>query len=122
MATLFLYHVVGDLTVGKPELSEFSETETVETAIRAIGESSEGGIPVWKKSSQKTVMENASIRQQRFVGILNALDVVAFLAREESLADQDKAMNTPVSEVVVHNNSALKVVDPGTRLVQFFLS
>ncbi|KAG8390757.1 hypothetical protein BUALT_Bualt01G0116700 [Buddleja alternifolia] len=117
MATLFLYHVVGDLTVGKPELSEFSETETVETAIRAIGESSEGGIPVWKKSSQKTVMENASIRQQRFVGILNALDVVAFLAREESLADQDKAMSTPVSEVVVHNNYALKVVDPGTRLI-----
>ncbi|KAL2227900.1 UNVERIFIED_CONTAM: CBS domain-containing protein CBSX6 [Sesamum indicum] len=116
MASVFLYHVVGDLTVGKPELSEFAETETVEAAIRAIADSSEGGIPVWKNRSQKSVMENAETRQQRFVGILNALDVVAFLAREDSLADQNKAINTPVSEVVVPNNSALKVVDPGTRL------
>lgn len=117
MATLFLYHVVGDLTVGKPELSEFSETETVEAAIRAIGESTEGGIPVWKKRSQKIVIENAETRQQRFVGILNSLDIVAFLAREESLADHHKAMSTPVLQVVVPDYSSLKVVDPGTRLV-----
>ncbi|KAI3470340.1 hypothetical protein Pfo_027003 [Paulownia fortunei] len=117
MASVFLYHVVGDLTVGKPELSEFSETETVAAAIRTIGDSSEGGIPVWKKRSQKCAVENAETRQQRFVGILNALDIVAFLAREDCLADQDKAINTPVSEVVVPNNSALKVVDPGTRLI-----
>ncbi|KZV30319.1 hypothetical protein F511_28212 [Dorcoceras hygrometricum] len=116
MASVFLYHVVGDLTVGKPELCEFADTETVEAAIGAIGESSEG-ILVWKKKTQKSVIENAETRQQRFVGILNALDVVAFLAREDSLSDQDKAIKTPVSEVVVPNNAALKVVDPGTRLI-----
>lgn len=115
MASVFLYHVVGDLTVGKPELSEFPETETVAAAIRAIGDSSEGGIPVWKKRSQKSVFENAETRQQRFVGILNALDIVAFLSREDCLADQDKAINTPVSEVVIPNSAVLKVVDPGTR-------
>lgn len=114
---MFFYHVVGDLTVGKPELCEFADTETLEAAIGAIGESSEGGILVWKKKSQKSVMENAEMRQQRFVGILNALDIVAFLSREDSLSDQDKAIKTPVSEVVVPNNAALKVVDPGTRFV-----
>ncbi|XP_073125064.1 CBS domain-containing protein CBSX6 [Henckelia pumila] len=117
MASVFLYHVVGDLTVGKPELCEFADTETLEAAMGAIGESSEGGILVWKKKSQKSVMENAEIRQQRFVGILNALDIVAFLSREDSLSDQDKAIKTPVSQVVVPNNAALKVVDPGTRLI-----
>lgn len=117
MASVFLYHVVGDLTVGKPELSEFSETETVAAAIRAIADSSEGGVPVWKKRSQKSAIENAEARQLRFVGILDALDIVAFLAGEDCLTDQDKAINTPVSEVVVPNNSALKVVDPGTRLI-----
>ncbi|KAI3459156.1 hypothetical protein Pfo_015819 [Paulownia fortunei] len=117
MASLFLYHVLGDLTVGKPELSEFPESETVETAIRAIADSSEGGILVWKMRSQNSVMENAETRQQRFVGLLNALDIVAFLAREDCLADQYKTLNTPVSEVIVPNNSALKVVDPGTRLI-----
>ncbi|KAL3650126.1 CBS domain-containing protein cbsx6 [Castilleja foliolosa] len=119
MTSLFLYHVVGDLTVGKPELSEFSEAETVAAAIRTIGDTSEGGIPVWRKRSQKSVaaaVENAESKQQRFVGILNALDIVAFLAREDCLANQDKALNTPVSDVVVPNSSALKVVDPGTRV------
>lgn len=111
---VFLYHVVGDLTVGKPELVEFPETETVEAAIKAIGESTEGGIAVWKQR-KRSVIENADLRQNRFIGILNSLDIVAFLAREESLRDQHKALQTPVSQVVVPNNSLLKQLDPATR-------
>lgn len=117
MASVFLYHVVGDLTVGKPEMVEFLDTETVESAIRAIGESTEGGIAVWKRRSQQaSVFENGEMRQQRFVGILNSLDIVAFLARSECLEDRDKAMKTPVSQVVLPNNFLLRQVDPGTRL------
>lgn len=115
MASVFLYHVVGDLTVGKPELVEFPETETVESAIRVIGESAEGSIPVWKRRSLVGVIENSEMRQQRFVGILNSLDIVAFLARDACLVDQEQAMKTPVSEVVVPNNSLLREVDPATR-------
>ncbi|XP_024030970.1 CBS domain-containing protein CBSX6 [Morus notabilis] len=117
MASVFLYHVVGDLTVGKPEMVEFCETETVESAIRAIGESTEGGIAVWKKRSVVGVIEKAEMRQQRFVGILNSLDIVAFLARAECLENQDKALKTPISDVVVPNNSLLRQVDPATRLI-----
>lgn len=118
MASVFLYHVVGDLTVGKPEMVEFLDTETVESAIRAIGESTEGGIAVWKRRSQHaSVFENGEMRQQRFVGILNSLDIVAFLARSECLEDRDKAMKTPVSQVVLPNNFLLRQVDPGTRLI-----
>ncbi|KHN29284.1 CBS domain-containing protein CBSX6 [Glycine soja] len=116
MASVFVYHVVGDLTVGKPELAEFHESETVESAIRAIGESPEGSIPIWKKRSQLGI-ENSDMRQQRFVGILSSFDIVAFLAKSQCLEDQDKALKTPVSEVVVHNNSLLRVVDPATRLI-----
>lgn len=123
MASVFLYHVVGDLTVGKPELVEFFDTETVEAAIRAIGESTEGGISVWRRRSQVGMIENSEMRQNRFVGILNSLDIVAFLARDGCLANQEMALKTPVSEVVVPNNSLLKEVDPATRLVlpRFFL-
>lgn len=117
MASVFLYHVVGDLTVGKPELVEFSETQTVEAAIKAIGESTECGIPVWKIRSQKSVIENSEMRAKRFVGILTSLDIVAFLAREECLVDQEKAMKTPVSEVVVPDPSLLKELDPATRYI-----
>lgn len=116
MASVFTYHVVGDLTVGKPELVEFLETDTVESAIQAVGESTEGGIPVWKRKSHLGMAENCEMRQQRFVGILDSLDIVAFLSRSECLQDQEKAMKTPVSEVVVPNNSLLRMVDPGTRL------
>ncbi|KAL5079344.1 hypothetical protein RYX36_007765 [Vicia faba] len=114
MASVLVYHVVGDLTVGKPELVEFLVTETVESAIRAIAESPEGSIPVWKKRSVG-VIENSDMRQMRFVGILSSFDIVAFLAKTHSLEDQDKAMKTPVSEVVLSNNSLLRLVDPGTR-------
>ena len=118
MASVFLYHVVGDLTVGKPEMVEFYETETVESAIRAIGESTECGIPVWRKRSSAALppglVENSEMRQQRFVGILSSLDIVAFLAKSECL-QEDKAMKIPVSQVISLNNTLLKQVDPGTR-------
>ncbi|KAF3452446.1 hypothetical protein FNV43_RR02879 [Rhamnella rubrinervis] len=117
MASVFLYHVVGDLTVGKPEMVEFCETETVDAAIRAIAESTEGGIPVWKKRSHVGMYESNEMRQQRFVGILNSLDIVAFLATSGCFEDQERALKTPVSEVVVPNNSLLRQVDPGTRLI-----
>ncbi|OIW20899.1 hypothetical protein TanjilG_25071 [Lupinus angustifolius] len=117
MASVFLYHVIGDLTVGKPELVEFHEDEAVESAIKAIGESPEGSIPIWKKKSHVGVIENSDMRQQRFVGILNSFDIVAFLAKNECLENQEKALKTPVSEIVNPNNSLLKLVDPGTRLI-----
>ncbi|KAK3189450.1 hypothetical protein Dsin_029011 [Dipteronia sinensis] len=47
--------------------------------------------------------------------ILNSLDIVSFLVKSECLEDQEKAMKTPVSEVVVPNGSLLRQVDPGTR-------
>ena len=68
MASVFLYHVVGDLTVGKPELVEFCETETVEAAIKAIGDSTECGIPVWKRKSHVGI-ENSEMRQHRSRGL-----------------------------------------------------
>lgn len=114
---MFLYHVVGDLTVAKPELVEFVETETVESAIRAIGEATESGIPVWRRKSQKGAIENSEMRLQRFVGILTSLDIVAFLSRDWCLEDQEKAMKTPVSEIIVPNNALLREVDPATRLI-----
>ncbi|GKV02362.1 hypothetical protein SLEP1_g14809 [Rubroshorea leprosula] len=120
MASVFLYHVVGDLTVGKPDFVEFYGTETVELAIQVIGDSTECGIPVWRKRQHVGMTENSEMRQQRFVGILTSLDIVAFLARSECLENQEKAMKTPVSEVVVPNNSLLKQVDPATRLALWF--
>ncbi|KAG9446094.1 hypothetical protein H6P81_012222 [Aristolochia fimbriata] len=116
MASVFVYHVVGDLTVGKPVLVEFYDNEPVESALRAIADSTEGGIPVWKRK-HGNLIESSESRQQRFMGILNTLDIISFLSKAECLEDQEKAMRTPVVEVLTPNNSLLKEVDPGTRVI-----
>ena len=110
---------MGDLTLGKPDLEEFHETETLEVAIKAIREQSEGAVAVWK-TPDENLPENAEeeSRTSRFVGMLDSLDVVAFMAR---VGDPDMALRTPVSEVVVPNASLLKEVDPGTRFVALIL-
>merc|ERR1712129_360825 len=102
MANVLLYHVVGDLTVGKPELNEFTDTNTVADAVAALKDSTECGIPVWKPAPPR--QETIDQRQDRFVGILTGLDIVAHLASESSLADtdadteidSDRALSTPV--------------------------
>uniref|UniRef100_A0A6V7QZ58 CBS domain-containing protein CBSX6 n=1 Tax=Ananas comosus var. bracteatus TaxID=296719 RepID=A0A6V7QZ58_ANACO len=114
MALVFVHHVVGDLTVGKPDLAEFAETETLEAAARAIADCAEGAITVWRP---RTPAEEAR-PAERFVGMLNSLDVVAFLARSGAGADHERVMRTtPVADVVVRNPGLLREVDPGTRLI-----
>lgn len=112
MASVFIYHVIGDLTVGKPDLVEFYDDDTVEAAIRAIWDSAEGAITVWRRPGGTVAAEP---RAARFVGMLNALDLVGFIARAGEA--QAAAMQSPVSEVVVSNPGLLKEVDPGTRLI-----
>ncbi|MED6159992.1 hypothetical protein PIB30_047359 [Stylosanthes scabra] len=132
MALAFVYHTVGDLTVGKPDLVEFHDTETINSAIQAIADSPIGSIPIWKKRSLSPPSsssldvngnENNEMRQERFVGMLSSLDIAAFLANtatnsQDQSLDMDRKLNTPVSEVVVPNNSLLKIVDPSTRLIE----
>ena len=118
-----MYHVVGDLTVGKPELDDFHDAQTLNSAIQAIADSPEGSIPIWKKrssSSHANAIEDNEMRQYRFVGIFSSLDIAAFLANNtthDHSLDMDKKLNTLVSEVVVPNNSLLRLVDPTTRLI-----
>ncbi|XP_074583643.1 CBS domain-containing protein CBSX6-like [Curcuma longa] len=117
MALVFLHHVVGDLTLGKPELVQFSDAEPVEVAVRAIGDSAEGAITVWRAPCpDSAAVPRPPPSAERFVGMLNSLDVVLFLARA-GVHDQEKAMRTPVSELITPNRDLLKEVDPATRLI-----
>jgi CBS domain-containing protein len=119
MAAVFFYHVAGDLTVGKPELIEFPDSASVAEAIVALRNCTECGITVWKQRPLhlQKAPESADARQDRFLGILSALDIVAHLSNESSLMDPDAALNTPVSQILVRDNSLLRQVDPATRLV-----
>ncbi|CAA6667896.1 unnamed protein product [Spirodela intermedia] len=114
-APVLLHHVVGDLTLGKPDLVEFYDTETLEAAIKAISEQNEGAIAVWRnRGAQTPSIPGEDPKVTSFVGMLNSLDVVAFIAR---VGNHETALRSPVSEVVTPNSSLLKEVDPGTRLL-----
>ncbi|KAJ0972601.1 hypothetical protein J5N97_020560 [Dioscorea zingiberensis] len=115
MASVLVHHVIGDLTLGKPEIKEFADSETVEAAVKAIGECAEGAITVWKANDGCDRTDGIWPRASRFVGILHSMDLVAFLAKAGE--EHERAMRTPVAEVVKPNPTLLKEVDPGTRLI-----
>ncbi|KAF7032375.1 hypothetical protein CFC21_043551 [Triticum aestivum] len=110
MAAVFYHHVVGDLTVGKPEIAELSDADTLDDAARAIAGSPEGAVPVWRARAAPDDPPSGA----RFLGMISAVDIAAFLA---GAGAGDRAMRAAVGEVVQPNQDLLREVDPGTRLI-----
>uniref|UniRef100_A0A453GBT1 CBS domain-containing protein n=1 Tax=Aegilops tauschii subsp. strangulata TaxID=200361 RepID=A0A453GBT1_AEGTS len=110
MAAVFYHHVVGDLTVGKPEIAELSDADTLDDAARAIAGSPEGAVPVWRARAAPDDPPSGI----RFLGMISAVDIAAFLA---GAGAGDRAMRAAVGEVVQPNQDLLREVDPGTRLI-----
>lgn len=108
MAAIFFHHVVGDLTVGKPQIVELSDADTLHDAARAIAASPEGAVPVWRARAAPEEPPSGA----RFVGMISAVDIAAFVATAG-----DHAMLATVGEVVQPNPELLREVDPGTRLI-----
>ncbi|KAL6613919.1 hypothetical protein ACP70R_036189 [Stipagrostis hirtigluma subsp. patula] len=110
MAAVFFHHVVGDLTVGKPEVAELRDTDTLDDAARAIAASPEGAVPVWRPRATPDEPPSGA----RFIGMISALDIAAFVAASGA---GDRAMRAVVGEVVQPNPGLLREIDPGTRLI-----
>nr|ACL54738.1 unknown [Zea mays] len=110
MAAVFFHHVVGDLTVGKPEVAELHDTDTLDDAARAIAASPEGAVPVWRPRAAPDDPPSGA----RFIGMISALDIAAFVA---SAGVGDRSMRAVVGEVVQPNPALLREIDPGTRLI-----
>ncbi|KAL6839962.1 hypothetical protein ACP4OV_029772 [Aristida adscensionis] len=109
-AAVFFHHVVGDLTVGKPEVAELYDVDTLDAAARAIAASPEGAVPVWRPRAAPDEPPSGA----RFIGMISALDIAAFVAASGA---GDRAMRAVVGEVVVPNPGLLREIDPGTRLI-----
>lgn len=110
MAAVFFHHVVGDLTVGKPEVAELHDTDTLDDAARAIAASPEGAVPVWRPRAAPDDAPSGA----RFIGMISALDIAAFVA---AAGVGDRSMRAVVGEVVQPNPALLREIDPGTRLI-----
>ncbi|GJN16920.1 hypothetical protein PR202_gb03947 [Eleusine coracana subsp. coracana] len=110
MAAVFFHHVVGDLTCGKPVVAELHDTDTLDDAARAIAASPEGTVPVWRPRASPDEPPSGA----RFIGMISALDVAAFVAASGA---GDRALRAVVGEVVQPNPGLLREIDPGTRLI-----
>jgi hypothetical protein len=107
-AVFFHHHVVGDLTCGKPEVAELHDTDTLDDDARAIASIPEGAVPVWRPRAAPEDPPSGA----RFIGMISALDIAAFVA---SAGVGHRAMRAVVSEVVQPNPGLLREIDPGTR-------
>lgn len=107
MAAVFFHHVVGDLTVGKPEVVELHDTDTLDAAARAIAASPEGAVPVWRPGGARRAAVGRQVPR-----MISALDIATFVAAS---GVGDRAMAAVVGEVVQPNPGLLREVDPGTR-------
>ncbi|KAJ4748536.1 CBS domain containing protein [Rhynchospora pubera] len=117
MSMLFIHHVIGDLTVGKPDLMELYDSDTLEVAARVIAASPEASTVVLRRSPESGVMA----RDDRFVGLINPLEILGFLARNcpdgDHLQRENLMKVATVKQVVVPDQGSLKEIDPGTRLI-----
>lgn len=68
MAAVFFHHVVGDLTVGKPEVVELHDTDTLDAAARAIAASPEGAVPVWRLVGRQVPRDDLRARHRHVRG------------------------------------------------------
>ncbi|KAJ3678287.1 hypothetical protein LUZ60_002090 [Juncus effusus] len=110
--SIFIRHVIGDLTIGKPDLTELYETDSLEAAARVLVASPEASAVVLRRSP---------VREERFLGLINAMDLVGFLARscpaEDQVQRESLMREKRIGDVMVGDPGALKEVDPGTRLI-----
>lgn len=115
MSTLFIHHVIGDLTVGKPDLTELYDSDTLEVAARVIAASPEASAAVLRRPPENGILA----REEKLVGLINPLEIVGFLARNCPDGDhmQREALMkaATVREAIDSDQLSLKEIDPGTR-------
>eukprot|EP00246_Nothoceros_aenigmaticus_P013022 TRINITY_DN4286_c0_g1_i2.p1 TRINITY_DN4286_c0_g1~~TRINITY_DN4286_c0_g1_i2.p1 ORF type:complete len:139 (-),score=18.38 TRINITY_DN4286_c0_g1_i2:446-862(-) len=120
MADVLHYHVVGDITIGKPNMREFPYSASVRDALTALKLTNGVELAVWKMPRRHTEgeggSENVEEMQFRFVGILSFMDIMTFLASPHSLQNLEWALESPVSDILCVNAGLLQLMDPATRL------
>jgi hypothetical protein len=115
MSAFFIHHVIGDLTVGKPDLMVLYDSDTLEVAAGVISASPEASAVVLRRPP-----ENGKLaREERYIGVINPLEIVTFLARNCPYGDhmqRETLMKAAtVKEVIVPDQVSLKEIEPGTR-------
>ncbi|KAL6661069.1 hypothetical protein ACP70R_000453 [Stipagrostis hirtigluma subsp. patula] len=109
---VFLRTAAADLTAGKPPLAGVPASAPLSAAAAAIPASQEAAVAVWRDGASPPLAPTAAT----VLGLLSSLDVIAFLASHSG--DAAAAMKTPAGDVVAHDPSLVREVEPHTRLIE----
>ncbi|KAB8109299.1 hypothetical protein EE612_045520 [Oryza sativa] len=114
---VFLRASAADLTAGKPPLAGVPASAPLSAAAAAIPASSEAAVAVWRvDGASHHHHHRAPTAAATVVGLLSSIDVVAFLANHPGGAAA--AFMTPAGDVVPHEHTLVRQVQPDTRLIE----
>nr|CAB3483585.1 unnamed protein product [Digitaria exilis] len=108
LGIVFLRASSADLTAGKPPLRGVPASAPLSLAAAAIPASQEADVAVWRDGASPLAPAAATV-----IGLLSSFDVVAFLASHP--AGTAAALSTPAGDVVAHEPSLVREVEPHTR-------
>lgn len=141
MAGFFHARQVGDLAVGKPPLHKYPKALSVGAALKALRSSDDAELSLWEELcplTEKPIKEARELVSHvpssnhpaspcppqspkenlwRCVGKLGMVDLICFLAHDQSLADQAAALRTPVSSLVPDTAFTIQHVDSRIKLI-----
>ena len=103
-----LMDAAGTPTQGNHEVAQLHNPDTRDDPARPIAASPEGAVPVWRPRAAPDDAPSGA----RFIGMISALDIAAFVA---AAGVGDRSMRAVVGEVVQPNPALLREIDPGTR-------
>lgn len=120
---------VGDLALGKPAVRRLPITATVGEALKFLKKTHGPHLGLWvqQQSQSTTVRNNLHREQENFlvdpnpvswqcVGRVSMIEIICFLARDESLLDLAAALKAPLSVFVSPtSSSAIHHVDSRTK-------
>ncbi|CAK9858300.1 unnamed protein product [Sphagnum jensenii] len=123
---------VGDLALGKPAVRRLPITATVGEALKFLKKTHGPHLGLWvqQQSQSTTVRNNVHREQENFlvdpnpgswqcVGRVSMIEIICFLARDESLLDLAAALKAPLSVFVSPTSSAaIHHVDSRTKLFE----
>jgi hypothetical protein len=146
MAGFFHARQVGDLAVGKPPLHKYPKALSVGAALKALRSSDDAELSLWEELcplTEKPIKEARELVSHvpsnhgapspcppqspnenlwRCVGKVGMVDLICFLAHDQSLADQAAALQTPVSSLVPDTAFTIQHVDPRSKCVTHLLA
>ncbi|EEF43251.1 CBS domain-containing protein CBSX5 [Ricinus communis] len=122
MAVSLLAREVSDLCLGKPALRSLSVSATVAEALSGLKRSDDPYLSVWScdhNNKKNYINNNNNSNECRCIGKICMVDIISFLCKEENLKNLPRALQEPLSSVLVSKVYGLvRPLEPHASLLE----